>query len=237
MSTPVFSYSAFIPRVFSNITEARIVDAFDKLQIGSVNRVDLIHKTSKTGDAYNMAFVHFAMIYNTSAGETFRRELEGSDRKTKVMYDDPWFWNILPFEQKETRPRPEEARVNTPSYPAFDPVNCAPQQDVAPQFYNATTSMVPFWMMTAYGPVLQMGYPHHMPPSQPQDRAHESLSSRQSIPQMVPPQVAYGNRINKQRNYPRKRLNAPSYAESRKTTHASENATIDVDGGMEDGEC
>ena len=75
----MFSYTAFIPRVFSNIKESRIINTFDALQIGSVEHVDLVPKTNAKGESYNMAFVHFAMIYNTPAAENFRRELEGEE--------------------------------------------------------------------------------------------------------------------------------------------------------------
>ena len=88
----MFSYTVFIPRVFSNIKEERIVESFDYLEIGSVDRVDLVRKTGKNGETYNMAFVHFAMVYDTEAAANFRSDLEGPEKKTKVTYDGQWFW-------------------------------------------------------------------------------------------------------------------------------------------------
>jgi hypothetical protein len=198
----MFSYTAFIPRVFSNIKESRIINTFDALQIGSVEHVDLIPKTNSKGESYNMAFVHFAMIYNTPAAENFRRGLEGPDKKTKVAYDEPWFWNVLPFEQKEKK-------VLEHAVPPPPP-------------HHVINNMVQFWIMTPYGPVLQWGYPQEMPPQQQQAQAP-------AVRRMVPHQVAYGNRTNTHRNQPRKRINAPR-PERREATYARETVNVSVNG-------
>jgi hypothetical protein len=197
----MFSYTAFIPRVFSNIKESRIINTFDALQIGSVEHVDLIPKTNSKGESYNMAFVHFAMIYNTPAAENFRRELEGPDKKTKVAYDEPWFWNVLPFEQKEKK-------VLEHAVPPPPP-------------HHVINNMVQFWIMTPYGPVLQWGYPQEMPPQQ--------QAQAPAVRRMVPHQVAYGNRTNAHRNQPRKRINAPR-PERREATYARETVNVSVNG-------
>jgi len=196
----MFSYTAFIPRVFSNIKESRIINTFDDLQIGSVEHVDLIPKTNAKGESYNMAFVHFAMIYNTPAAENFRRELEGPDKKTKVAYDEPWFWNVLPFEQKEKK-------VLEHAVPPPPP-------------HHVINNMVQFWITTPYGPVLQWGYPQEMPPQQ---------APAPAVRRMVPHQVAYGNRTNAHRNQPRKRINAPR-PERREATYARETVNVSVNG-------
>ena len=204
----MFSYTAFIPRVFSNIKESRIINTFDALQIGSVEHVDLIPKTNAKGESYNMAFVHFAMIYNTPAAENFRRELEGPDKKTKVAYDEPWFWNVLPFEQKEKK-------VLEHAVPPPPP-------------HHVINNMVQFWIMTPYGPVLQWGYPQEMPPQQQQAHA-QAPAPAPAVRRMVPHQVAYGNRTNAHRNQPRKRINAPR-PERREATYARETVNVSVNG-------
>ena len=204
----MFSYTAFIPRVFSNIKESRIINTFDALQIGSVEHVDLIPKTNAKGESYNMAFVHFAMIYNTPAAENFRRELEGPDKKTKVAYDEPWFWNVLPFEQKEKK-------VLEHAVPPPPP-------------HHVINNMVQFWIMTPYGPVLQWGYPQEMPPQQQQAHA-QAPAPAPAVRRMVPHQVAYGNRTNAHRNQPRKRITAPR-PERREATYARETVNVSVNG-------
>ena len=157
-----------------------------------------------------MAFVHFAMIYNTPAAENFRRELEGPDKKTKVAYDEPWFWNVLPFEQKEKK-------VLEHAVPPPPP-------------HHVINNMVQFWIMTPYGPVLQWGYPQEMPPQQQQQQqqAHTQAPAP-AVRRMVPHQVAYGNRTNAHRNQPRKRINAPR-PERREATYARETVNVSVNG-------
>jgi len=154
------------------------------------------------------------MIYNTPAAENFRRELEGPEKKTKVAYDEPWFWNVLPFEQKESEKKKMmvvERSVPTPP----------------PQPSQVINNMVQFWIMTPYGPVLQWGYPQEMPP----------LQQQPAVRRMVPHQVAYGNRTNAHRNQPRKRINAPR-PERREATYAREyvNVSVSGDSDKEEGE-
>ena len=105
------TYSVFIPRVFSNIRASRISDTFHNLDIGDVEKVDLVAKTGKNGDSYNMAFVHFKRLYDTEAASDFRKELEEPEIKTKVVYEDPWFWLVLPFEKKD---KPVDETLNNP---------------------------------------------------------------------------------------------------------------------------
>ncbi len=169
-----------------------------------------------------MAFVHFAMIYNTPAAENFRRELEGPEKKTKVAYDEPWFWNVLPFEQKEKEKAIEKKDV-------IDH-HAVPQPPLPPSHHHMMNNMVPVWIMSPYGPVLQWGYPQEMPPQQQQAPAP-------AVRRMVPHQVAYGNRTNTYRNQPRKRINAPR-PERREATYAREyvNVSINGDSDKEDGE-
>ena len=217
----MFSYTAFIPRVFSNIKESRIINTFDALQIGSVEHVDLVPKTNAKGESYNMAFVHFAMIYNTPAAENFRRELEGPEKKTKVAYDEPWFWNVLPFEEKEKAIEKEKEKAIQH--------HAVPQPPLLPpSHHHMMNNMVPVWIMSPYGPVLQWGYPQEMPPQQQQQPA---------VRRMVPHQVAYGNRTNAHRNQPRKRINAPR-PERREATYAREyvNVSVNGDSDKEEGE-
>ena len=184
------SYSVFIPRVFTNIGEERISSIFNNLSIGDVNRVDLIRKTGKNGDNYNMAFVHFNHLYDSPSAEAFKRDVEDTEKKAKIVYDDPWFWLVLPFEEKE---KPVQTLNNTLSFNA---------QSFVPQHMPQG-----MWMMTAeagwqwcWQPQMNhMGYPVAPMLSAP------ALST----PTMVPPQVLYGNRNANQRQHPRRRINVP----------------------------
>ena len=190
------SYSVFIPRVFTNIGEERISSIFNHLSIGDVNRVDLIRKTGKNGDNYNMAFVHFNHLYDSPSAEAFKRDVEDTEKKAKIVYDDPWFWLVLPFEEKE---KPIQTLNNTLSFNA---------QSFVPQHMPQG-----MWMMTAeagwqwcWQPQMNhMGYPVAPMLSAP------ALST----PTMVPPQVLYGNRNANQRQHPKRRIKVPDQPQPR----------------------
>jgi hypothetical protein len=187
------SYSVFIPRVFTNIGEERITTIFHCLSIGEVNRVDLIRKTGKNGDNYNMAFVHFNHLYDSPSAECFKRDVEDPEKKAKLIYDEPWFWLVLPFEEKE---KPVQTLDNTLS---FNTQSFVPQQMLQPQPQG-------MWMLTAEAgwqwcwqpqPSLieQMGYP---------------IAPAPSGPTMVPPHVLYGKQMGYQRQHPRRRIKVPN---------------------------
>jgi hypothetical protein len=228
----MFSYTVFIPRVFSNIKESRISNVFHNLNIGSVERVDLVPKTGKNGETYNMAFVHFAMVYNTDAGDKFRSDIEGPDKKANIAYDGQWFWHVLPFEQKQSPSQNTEDEFNEQQQQQQQ------QQQLAPHQMDFVMShMMPVWVMTPYGPTLQLGCPQFML-EQPQQQQHQQETNTRPLKRMVPRQVAYGAIYNGQRNQPRKRLNAPR-PERREETYARETVSIDdiIDYEKEDGEC
>ena len=105
--------SICIPFVFSNITWQRVKGIFEELELGEVERVDLVRKTAKDGKPCKRAFIHFTK-WGTSADATkFRTDiLQG--KQVKVVYDEPWFWLC----SKSNVPRPERRqRKHTPRVP------------------------------------------------------------------------------------------------------------------------
>lgn len=217
----MFSYSVFIPRVFSNIKEQRICNVFHNLNIGSVDHVDLVaKKTSGNGASYNMAFVHFAMIYNTAEANQFRQALEGDEKKTTVQYDGQWFWLVLPFEQKD-KPNEDPPHLPQSSLPVMYP----------PSMEYMMANMKPIWLMTPHGPILQWGCPHNTNTTTASTETaattstHVTLNKRTNTAKMVPPQIAYKNLNVKQRQHPRKKINAPR-VESRSYTYTKEHNEI-----------
>ena len=186
------SYSVFIPRVFSNIKDTRIVEIFHQHNIGKVRSVDLVSRKKQKGDStqyYNMAFVHFETLYNTPESESFRQNVANSDTTAKLVYEDPWFWLVLPFEQKDRTPSQVMEHDNTISIENnFTPNVHSPE--IAPQ-------MTPFWVMTPNGPMWQWGYAHNPEPVAPPTVYQK----------MVPPQVMYGNiKRSIQKRGPKKRI-------------------------------
>jgi hypothetical protein len=87
-----------IPRVFPNINESRIRKIFEELNIGRIGKIDIIHKTSKTGDKFNRVFVHLLSWYhNENASKAKQRIIEG--KEFKIIYDDPWFWKVSEYRE------------------------------------------------------------------------------------------------------------------------------------------
>ena len=99
--------SLYIPRVFPNITQARIISAFEGNGIGKVKRVDLVSKVPE----YNIAYVHFEYWNDTITARNFRSHTK-EQKGAKLVYDDPWHWIVL--ENKATRYEPgaRKTRIN-----------------------------------------------------------------------------------------------------------------------------
>jgi hypothetical protein len=54
--------SLYIPYVFVNITEQRIIHVFESLRLGKVRYVDFVSKNAR-GNVYNSVYVHFVSWY------------------------------------------------------------------------------------------------------------------------------------------------------------------------------
>lgn len=94
-SSSINQSSVFIPRVFVNINKARISEIFDKLDLAVVDHIDLVRKHGPNGD-YNSAYVHLKYWLKTDSSRRFRDNLFNSKDGAKLVYDDPWFWLVLP---------------------------------------------------------------------------------------------------------------------------------------------
>ncbi len=118
-----------IPRVYSNITEARIRKIFEDLNMGELERIDVVSKTSvkpgtnpsEKGDKFNRVFVHFRRWNNSENSNTARERLLNG-KEIKIIYDDPWFWKISAYRESERRPAPQRQPSGSVRKPtiAFD---------------------------------------------------------------------------------------------------------------------
>lgn len=226
------SYSVFIPRVFSNIKDTRIVEIFHQHSIGKVGSVDLVSRKNQKGDStqyYNMAFVHFETLYNTPESEVFCQNVANPDTTAKMVYEDPWFWLVLPFKQKDRTPT---SVIENDTANGIEN-NMAQNVSTYPEI---SQQMTPFCVMTPNGPVWQWGYAHIPEPIVPPTVYQK----------MVPPQVLYGNRKRSiQKRGPKKRINLENicstseYGELQKP-HMYRTVTIDHNHpgpNLEEGEC
>ena len=91
-----------IPRVYPNISETRIRKIFDELNMGTLERVDIVSKTSEKGEKFNRVFVHFRRWNDTENANTARERLLNG-KEIKIIYDEPWFWKISAYREVERK--------------------------------------------------------------------------------------------------------------------------------------
>ena len=90
-SVPRTAPSICIPRVFANIDGRLIKDVFEELNLGKVDRVDMVSKKNDKGESFKRVFIHFH-YWNSESSQIRQRLLDGNT--IKVVYDSPkpWFW-------------------------------------------------------------------------------------------------------------------------------------------------
>jgi len=93
---PDFIPSMCIPRVYPNISEGRIRKIFDELNIGVIDRVDIVSKTTEKGERFNRVFIHMDRWFHNSNASVARERLLGG-KDIKIIYDDPWFWKVSAY--------------------------------------------------------------------------------------------------------------------------------------------
>lgn len=99
-----------VPYVFDNILEERMTGIFNALSIGEVCRIDEVPYTATDGKKVKRVFVHLKWKIDPTANKIRTKLLCG--KKVKVLYDDPWFWEISASRAKET-PKRESAPVQS----------------------------------------------------------------------------------------------------------------------------
>jgi hypothetical protein len=91
MSNSKKIFSLCIPRMDYFIQKKDIYIAFERLNFGDIERIDLISIDSYKGEKYKRAFIHFNswILQDSYLNE---RLIKGKD--IKVVYDFPSFWKI-----------------------------------------------------------------------------------------------------------------------------------------------
>ena len=89
-----------ISRVYPNISESRIRRIFDDLNMGTIDRIDMVSKQNDKGEKFNRVFIHFQRWHNTENGRVTRDRLLNG-KEIKIIYDDPWFWKISAYREPE----------------------------------------------------------------------------------------------------------------------------------------
>ncbi len=96
--------SICIPRVFKSTTRKDIFGIIERLDLGAVDRIDMVAKTNVRGECYNKVFIHFKVWNkkNPTAQATRDKLLKGEE--VKIVYNEPWFWKCT------------ESRVDKPTF-------------------------------------------------------------------------------------------------------------------------
>ena len=105
--------SLCIPRVFPNINEHRIRGIFSSLDMGEIEKIDIVPKKTEKGEKYNRVFIHFKR-WNTGGNADLARERLINGKEIKIVYDEPWFWKISAYREPVARPRPNPVQKQAP---------------------------------------------------------------------------------------------------------------------------
>jgi len=105
---PVNVPSLCIPRVFPNIDERRIRGIFSSLDMGEIEKIDIVPKRTEKGEKFNRVFIHFRR-WNIGGNADMARERLINGKEIKIVYEDPWFWKISAYREPTARPSNQTA--------------------------------------------------------------------------------------------------------------------------------
>jgi len=135
---PVNAPSMCIPRVFKNVTRDRIGAVFRDLDLGIIERIDMISRENEKGDKFQRVFIHFKKWFRNENADRARSMLI-QGKEIKVIYDDPWFWKISANKSKPSNPgqrqKPQISFDTSPQKPRTHvyvprtPSNSPPRQE------------------------------------------------------------------------------------------------------------
>lgn len=88
MQEHMSKYSICVPRIDESITRYKLFEAFRKLFIGRILRIDIVtnHRTQN-----RRAFIHYKYTYNTPQSNHILSLLDKGDY-ISVVYDFPHYW-------------------------------------------------------------------------------------------------------------------------------------------------
>lgn len=112
MSASVKNMSLYIPHVFANIGKDKIIEAFEKLDIGKIKNIDYVSKMGKNSEAYNAVYIHFENWYNNTAAQHFQDRVKDPKKEARLVYEDPWFWIVLENKAKKHTSGDRKSRID-----------------------------------------------------------------------------------------------------------------------------
>jgi hypothetical protein len=93
-----------IPYVFENIGEKRIEGIFKDLELGKVDRIDLVptQNHAPNGSKVNRVFIHINWKIDETTNKIRTKLLCG--KEVKVLYDGTYYWRLSASRAKEVKP-------------------------------------------------------------------------------------------------------------------------------------
>lgn len=107
------SPSICIPRVFNNITYRRILSVFEELDLGRIDRVDLVRCENDKGEKFKRAYIHFTEWYDNESAVHALETIRGGGT-FEIIYDDPWFWKCSMSRARKPESPPDASKVHRP---------------------------------------------------------------------------------------------------------------------------
>jgi hypothetical protein len=92
--------SLYIPHVFPNYSAEDVAAVFERLRIGKVSQVDMVPKRDNNNHKYFAAYIHFQHWFDNTAARNFQARLMNPAKEARIVYDDPWYWIVLPYKNK-----------------------------------------------------------------------------------------------------------------------------------------
>ncbi len=159
-------FSVCIPRIFNNIPTSKIVNTFESLNLGEVESVDIVMKTGKNNEPIKMAFVHFHQWYDNSGANNLRQKIEDPNCEAKLVYDDPWYWIVLPNTSEHKDNINTNIDISKKLQELENEVSCIYEELFQREYMP---SVKPLWDTNTYGnqspmSISELDTPLHLPP-------------------------------------------------------------------------
>ena len=103
-----------IPRVLFNTTEVQIKNVFNRLNIGTIDHIDIITKNSEKStntnnnntnntnnnntNKFKRVYVHFKKWSNTENARIVQERFK-NNQDIKIIYEEPWFWKVSAYKK------------------------------------------------------------------------------------------------------------------------------------------
>ncbi len=68
-------------------------EVFSELNLGRIERVDMVRKENEKGEKFQRVFIHFKLWDRNEEAEAVREKIKSGDM-IHIVYDDPWFWKV-----------------------------------------------------------------------------------------------------------------------------------------------